>query len=161
MKKLVTLIGLLVIANQATSQEGFDLDKEQPTAIEHPVDASFSSSGISFRIGGKASGGVITISGPNGYHSERTFRGSSETVSLYDSKSLAALDDKLPPGRYDYRIATQVGPFKLIRDTMDNGRGDKNYSYVGTPVVHTGSFVVKGGSIQEFEQIEEADSSTW
>ena len=162
MKKLVTLtIGLFVIANQANSQELFELEKEQPTAIKPAIEASTSSTRISFRVAGKANGGSITISGPNGYHSEQTFRGSSDTVSLYDSKNMAALDDKLPPGRYNYRIATQVGPFKLIKDTMDNGRGDKNYTYAGTPVVHEGSFVVKGGSIQKFEQSEEAESSTW
>lgn len=162
MKKLVSLpIGLLLITSQATSQELFELEKGQPTAIRPAIEASTSSSKISFRVAGKTNGGSITISGPNGYHSEQKFMGSSDTVSLYDSKSMAAVDNKLPPGRYNYRIATQVGPFKLIKDTMDNGRGDKNYTYAGTPVVHTGSFIVKGGSIQEFEQTEEANSFTW
>lgn len=162
MNKFFTLgIGLFVITNQVTSQELFELEKEQPTAIKPAIEASTSSTRISFRIAGKANGGSITISGPNGYHSERKFRGSSDTVSLYESKSMETLDHELPPGRYNYRIATQIGPYKLIKDTIDNGRGDKNYTYAGTPLVHTGSFIVEGGSIKEFGDVEEADPIIW
>lgn len=162
MNKLVILgLGLLIVTNKASSQEFFELNQEQPTQVKPAIDASTSSSSISFRVAGKVNGGSVVISGPNGYHSEQKFSGSTDTISLYDAINMEALDHKLPPGRYHYRISTQVGPYKLIKDTMDNGRGDKNFIYAGKPVVHTGSFVVQGGSIQEFADVEEAKPVTW
>ncbi|BDX07609.1 hypothetical protein [Planctobacterium marinum] len=152
----------LLFAGNAISGDLFELNKKGLGSQQNPtVQAKLSSTHISLNVQGASHGGTISISGPAGFAHTIEFSGSSETVNLLESDSLLAKNNQLPPGRYNYQITTHVGPLKLIRDTMNNGRGENNFTYAGKPVFHSGSFIVEGGSIKQFAQTNEPAPARW
>lgn len=110
---------------------------------------------LSLLLSARNHGGVITISGPEGFSLSQPFSEQSLSLNLLDST------ERLPAGRYDYQVTAHVGALQLIQDTLDNGRGDENFTYAGTPVSISGSFVVESGSIVQYSQIKEDSYSEW
>lgn len=157
----VACVTTLMVSN-ALASDLFELKNQRLDPSKQPkIQTSLSSTFLSFQVPARAHGGTISISGPNGYNHTVTFDGSNYSLSLLDSKSLKSTNNRLPPGRYNYQIATHVGSLKLVTDTMNNGRGENNFTYAGTPLHQSGSFVIKGGSIQQFEQIQEPAPIEW
>ncbi|MCC2606113.1 hypothetical protein [Planctobacterium marinum] len=152
MLRLSSTIILLLVCTSTLGSDLFELSKsEQPD--KELIKASMSSSMISFQIGTTSHGGTVSISGPDGIFMTEAFEGQSTTINLLNSLK------KLPPGRYTYTIKAHVGNLRLVQDTIDNGRGEDNFTYAGTPISHSGSFVVNSGSIQSFSQIKEASNN--
>lgn len=161
LKALVASTTVFVASNTIASGL-FELDRQlSDLSKKSPIQTSLSSTFISFNVQGKAHGGTISITGPGGFAQTVEFSESSETVNLLDSESLSATNNRLLPGRYEYEITTHVGPLKLIMDTINNGRGDNNFTYAGEPVTHSGSFTVEGGGIKQFAQVQEPAPATW
>lgn len=154
MVRFSSAIILSLICSSAMSTGLFELGKSEKP-IKELIKAATSSSMISLQIGATSHGGTISISGPDNVFITEAFEGQSLTLNLLDKL------EKLPPGRYNYTIKTHVGNLRLVQDTIDNGRGEDNFTYAGTPVSHSGSFVVNSGSIQSFAQIKEASSNEW
>lgn len=153
-KSSTAVVLALTLLNTSTyASDLFELNKSQ-NIKKNMIQSSKSGSMISFRVNGKNHGGTISVSGPAGFNITEKFESSSNTLNLLDKYS------KLPAGIYHYQISAHVGPLRLIKDTINNGRGENNTTYAGTPVNHSGSFTVKGGSIQQFQQLKES-SSEW
>lgn len=151
----------ILLASNTTASDLFELNRQaSDLSKKSPIQASLSSTFISFNVQGSSHGGTISISGPGGFAQTIEFSESSKTINLLDSDTLTA-NNSLPPGRYEYEITAHVGPLKLIMDTMNNGRGDNNFTYSGESVTHSGSFVVEGGGIKQFAQIQEPAPATW
>lgn len=161
MKKVMTFCAAVLFVGSVSSQELFELDKNLHTELKPSIETSMSSSKLSFRVLGKSQGGTVTITGPNGYNSTQKFIGSSNTIDVYDSEAMASMDYGLPSGRYFYRISTHYGASRLIKDTINNGRDDKSYTYAGEPLIYTGDFVVSNGVIQSFKEITENEYETF
>lgn len=117
--------------------------------------SSASGTSLSLQVDAKNNGGTITIAGPNGFYITEDFKGSTMYLNLLDKYT------KLLPGRYEYHVTAHVGPKKLIRDTINNGRGENDFTYAGTPVSYNGSFVIEGGRIKEFDQSIQEQSNEW
>ena len=141
------------IGFNAFASDLFELGK--PAKPKQQIQTSLNGTMVSFKVVGKSHGGIISVSGPNGFYVNETFDGTSKTINLLEKF------DKLPPGQYSYQISAHVGPLKLVRDTINNGRGDDNFTYAGTPVEYSGSFIVKSGSIQQFRQLREPATNEW
>lgn len=162
MKMFSMSFAALLMVSNAFATNLFELNKNQSESNAQPkIQTSISSKFLSFRVPVRTHGGTVSIAGPNGYNHTVKFKGSSYSISLTDSESLKSTNNQLPAGRYYYQIDTHVGTLKLVTDNMNNGRGENNVTYAGKPLRQSGSFVVKGGSIQQFAQIQEPAPVKW
>ena len=103
---------------------------------------------IDFQAKQLLSNATIAIAGPNGFN--LTVKGENRVpdINLLDY-------GELPDGEYNYEISATVGPKRLVKDTMNNGRGDNDFVYVGTAVYQYGHFRVVDGQIKVYRQYPE------
>lgn len=94
--------------------------------------------------------GMLKIAGPDGYFAQE-FK-EDGLPSLYLDQ---ALTGSLPDGDYNYEFIGMTGPYRLVRDTINNGRGENDFTYAGTPVKKSGHFKVVNGQIKIFRNIKE------
>lgn len=155
-KSSIAVVLIFSVAKAIASDVGgglFELNKEKIN--KEVIQVSTSSSSISFRVNASSHTGTISVSGPNGFNIVEAFDGSSKTLNLLEKYR------RLPTGIYHYQITTHIGDLRLVKDTMNNGRGDNDFTYVGTPVNHSGSFRVNAGSIVRYNQQREASANEW
>lgn len=150
MKKVC--FALLAFCFTATAS---DADSVLNKSYKHLFKSSASGTSLSLRLDAKNHGGTITVSGPNGYYISESFEGSLMYLNLLDKYA------KLAPGRYEYHVTAHVGQKKLIKDNINNGRGENNFTYAGTPVSHSGSFVVEDGRVKTFDQSIKEERNEW
>jgi hypothetical protein len=94
--------------------------------------------------------GMLRVVGPNGYSAQKVKQ--DGLPSLYLDQHL---NGSLPDGDYAYEFIGMTGPYRLVKDTINNGRGEKNFTYAGTPVKKSGHFKVVNGQIKIFRNIKE------
>lgn len=149
----VTSLALSQVAVAEDFLSGFSLSEDSKPK-EQMIQTKPSGSYFTFNVKGQLNEGTISISGPNGYFINKQFKQSVNSLRLNEYENMRS-------GRYFYQITAHVGTPKLIRDTINNGRGENNFTYAGDVVKKSGSFVVKNGSIKTFMQKEEGTSSGW
>lgn len=123
------------------------------TKTEPPVSAQFSGNHLSLSAKKPMRNVQVTVTGPGGYVMKKSQR---------DGLPSMFLDNKMamPDGDYYYEVSGTTGPERLIKDTIDNGRGENNFTYAGTPVKFTGHFKVRNGQVRQFRQVKEPSFRT-
>ena len=103
---------------------------------------------LSFTSKGVMSNISVSIAGPKGYSAQKSEQHGMPMVNLTDY-------GKLHDGLYNYELVVPVGDMVLIKDTIDNGRGENNSIYARKGIRKSGHFWVRNGSIVQFKRIKE------
>jgi hypothetical protein len=114
--------------------------------------ASFSGSSLSFSTKSVARNTSVSISGPSGF----TLRKFSKTgMPQIDLNQRGNLKD----GLYLYEITTATGELELVKDNINNGRGDNDSHWVRKGITKSGHFRVVNGVIKQYKNSKEPASS--
>ena len=156
MKKLV-LFSTAVLLIPVSHVTGVEINRTKQIAPDKQSLFRTQLSGSQFSLQAQVNhhGGELNIIGPDGFQLTRKITDSALTVNLSDGTKA------LSPGTYFYEISTTVGSKRLITDTINNGRGEKNHTYAGSPVKQTGRFIVADGAIVDFAQTDEVGTNEW
>jgi hypothetical protein len=115
----------------------------QPIATE-----AFNGTSVFFLASGSVNDTTVSIVGPSGF-----------SVIIHDPNDIPAVNlsdyDEFRDGLYTYEITTATGPMVLVKDTIDNGRGENNSHYARKGVKQSGHFRVVNGQIKVFKQFKE------
>lgn len=107
---------------------------------------------VSFQLKVAARNTTVSIVGPNGYHVSKFAKDGIPDVSLTEH-------GKLKDGLYNYEITSAIGPMKVFKDTMNNGRGQNNTVRAREGVTQSGHFRVVNGQIKKYRQTKESTNS--
>jgi hypothetical protein len=135
---MVSVVGLLT-TSPIHSKE-LKLDK-LPAPQIHGTD-------VSFALKNNQKNTTLSITGPNGFTASKFSENGSPKVDLYRA-------GKLADGLYNFEITTPVGKLVLIKDTINNGRGENNSHYARKGVIKSGHFRVINGQIKKYPNIKE------
>jgi hypothetical protein len=113
---------------------------------------TFYGSSISFPTKNIPRNTTLSINGPNGFHASKFSVSGMPAVDLYKNGGMK-------DGLYHYEITTAVGKSVLIKDTMNNGRGENNSHYARKGVTQSGHFRVVNGQIKNNRNSEEPTES--
>lgn len=103
---------------------------------------------VGFTSKGTVENSLITISGPDGYFARKFSKVGIPTIDLH---SFGHLKD----GLYLYEITTSAGKLVLIKDTINNGRGENDSHYARKGVTLTGHFRMINGQVKKYKKIKE------
>lgn len=106
---------------------------------------------IGFSVKGVAENTLITVSGPNQYQLRKSAKSGIPTIDLSEPGILV-------DGLYHYEITTAVGPLVLVKDVINNGRGENNSHYARQGVIHNGHFRIVNGQIKKYKSLKEVGS---
>lgn len=112
------------------------------------VKAQFGGTQISFASIGTSSNSTLSISGPDGYNVSKATKVGTPSLDLHQHGDLK-------DGLYQYEITTNTGPLVLVKDKINNGRGDDNSHYARKGVTKSGHFWVVNGQIKKFQHVKE------
>ena len=121
----------------------------QPIAFEQ-----FSGSSIGFSSKMALKNTTLKISGPSDFY---VYKAAEHGMPSIDLHQRGGLKD----GLYQYEITTSAGPLVLVKDNINNGRGDNNQHYAAKGVTQSGHFRVVGGQIKRYRQLKEPVSAAW
>lgn len=112
------------------------------------VTAQLQGTHMSFSMGRAARNTSLTVAGPNGYAVHKFEENGMPSLNLRDH-------GPLKDGLYHYEIVTAVGKMVLVKDTMNNGRGEDNSRYARKGITQSGHFRVVNGQIKSYRQGKE------
>ncbi len=140
-KCMLLVVMMSVLLNGAAN--GKESGKPQIIAAENIY-----GSHVSFTSKVVARNTTLSVIGPSGFHARKSTDNGIPSIDLHN---YGALKD----GLYNYEITTAVGKTLLIKDTLNNGRGENNSHYARKGVTQTGHFRVVGGQIKRYKQFKE------
>ncbi|MFT4929138.1 MAG: hypothetical protein ACI8WB_005268 [Phenylobacterium sp.] len=108
---------------------------------------------VAFSAKANAKNTTVSIIGPDGFHAHKFAPQGIPTIDLLSY-------GKLKNGLYQYEITSAVGKRVLIKDKLNNGRGEKNSHYARKGITQSGHFRVEGGSIKRYKNIKEVSGKS-
>ena len=112
------------------------------------IKEQFGGTHISFASSGNNSNSTLTISGPDGFNISKAADVGTPSLDLDQNGTLK-------DGLYNYEITTNTGPLVLIKDKINNGRGENDSHYARKGVTKSGHFWVVNGQIKTFKNVKE------
>ena len=112
------------------------------------IKEQFGGTQISFASNTSHSNSTLTISGPDGFNMSKAADVGTPSADLYQYGDLK-------DGLYHYEITTNTGPRVLIKDKINNGRGENDSHYARKGVTKSGHFWVVNGQIKTFKNVKE------
>jgi len=116
--------------------------------VSHAADPFISGSQISAKSEAGATNMTLTVSGPNGYHSQAFSKFGAPSLSMAEGGTLA-------DGQYTWE--TRAASNRMIESPkrgFNNGRGDNERAFVNESVVESGTFRVVNGAIVSSDLVE-------
>ncbi len=120
--------------------------------LSYAADPLISTSQVSAQMSAGTSNMTLSVSGPNGYHTEAFSKSSNPSVSMAEGGTLA-------DGQYTWETrAASNQMVKVNNNGLDNGRGANERAYMNVPVIESGTFRVLNGAIVSSDVVEEKAS---
>ncbi|NQZ13022.1 MAG: hypothetical protein HRT35_38240 [Algicola sp.] len=139
---ILTVIGLFFVSA---------VNAKEPKTHKIAV-PQFHGTSVAFSAKNNSRNTTVTISGPKGYNVSKFSEVGMPSIDLYRA-------GKLADGLYNYEITTAVGKLVLIKDTMNNGRGENDSHYARKGVTQSGHFRVVNGQIKRYKNIKEPSAN--
>ena len=95
---------------------------------------------LGFETAGSYSNFILTVTGPNGFHTSTTPQDVAPSIDL---RRFGALDD----GIYHYQLSASAGVKSAMRSAVDDGREKRQSDVALKSVSISGTFPIKGGMI--------------